>query len=559
MVTTPLKLTAEQRQDILQHCNDVMHEKLVNGETIFVATQCKDDPRKFTIVADGIYDKKLEGVKVIFDNPEDFKNIFPEFTTTIPTTEPPGGNPDHVDPYVIRKVATKPKIIAEEYNPNNILDDNPDTRLAHEGELFVILDMGREIEIGAVWIQWLNGLERQAIFTLGVSNSPTKFALVPGFDKVYSSGETDDYEGYNLSSNVNELTKGQFILIKVDGNTNNDWSTIRNVKVTKAIAIKSMQTKVKKGDDNTTTEPTEPTTEPTEPTEPTTEPTTEPGGPVVPSTGKAPMPAENRKYNPETVKKNKAKKLTGMVPLIDKKNADGIAFPDLRTLFKNLGYANIIRDFNYNRINTKPKENNNDGDENGKSLRLDFKEYMEQFMTIVKMKNQAKAIDDISLKYGGIHSKGNDDIWADCLIVRMKADGKSIATQLEPRHMAPDPFGYGEYFNEISGLDVGDTRGKFYHYMHIKVNDIVNNRVIVVFAVDKSGTGNQFQLVYLSEIYDGMGGERVLKAPFAQWAYQVKKDLSKCNITVRMDAQQNFTLKKGSNYDQPMCIEIVDG
>jgi len=558
MVVSPLNLNAEQINDLLQHLNNVAHEQLKNGETIFLATQCKEDPRKFTIVADGHYDKKLEGVKVIFDNPEDFKTIFPEFSTTIPENPTPGGNPTHVDPYKIQSVKTNPKIEAEEYNPNNILDDNPTTKLAHKGTLFVVLDMGKPVEVGAIWIQWNKGNERQAIFTLGASDNIKNFAMVPGFKKVYSSGETTEYEGYNLSKDVNKLTFARYFLILCEGNTDNEWSTILNVKVTKATAVKSMETTVKKGE--TTTEPDEPDKpdEPDNPDEPDT-----PGGGTNPppdSEGNnAPMPIENRKYNPQTAAKNKGKKLSGPMPVIEKTNQDGIKYPDLRKLFTQLGYPNLIKSFNYNRINTKPKENNNKGDENGKSLRLDFKEYMQQFMTIVVLENRAKANDDISLKYGGIHTSGSDDIWADCSIIRMKADGKSIASQLEPRHMAPKPFGYGDYFNEVSGLDVGDTRGKKYAYLHIKVNDIPNNRVIYVFAVDKSGTGNQFELVYESVIYDGMGGNRVLKATFAQWAYQVRGDLGKCNITVRMDAQGNNTLKKGDNYDKPMCIQIIDG
>lgn len=553
MTVNPANLTAQQRQDILQHINDVAHEKLANSENIFLATQCKDDPRKFTIVADGYYDKKLEEVKVIFDDAEDFKRIFPEFTTTLPPPADP-----HKDPYKITNVYSQPRNLPAEYNPRNVLDGNPNTRVAYKGDLFIVLDAGQPIDVSTVWVQWLDGDQRQAKFTLGVSlDNVNSLALVPGFENVYSSGKSTEFESYNLSPNPDVITKARYFLVKVSGNTKNNWSTILNIKLTKARALTSMQTtevlKPTTEPEPEPEEPDKPTTEPDKPTEPTEPPITD-------GDNTLPMPAEKRVYNPDIAAKNKGRKLTGKLPLIERLDPNGMKYTDLRKLTEMLGYGHLIKSYKYDSENLKPKENNNSGDENGKSLRLDMKSYMPECEYTVKLLNRSNVNEQISLKYGGTHSGGSDDIWADCLIVRLHMNGTTVDSQLEPRHMAPDPFGYGKKFNVVNNITVvGNTKGKFNHYRFIKLNDIPNNRVIVVLAVDKTGSGNDFDLVYESTIHDGMGGERVLKDPFAQWAYHVKKDLSKCNITIRMDGQGNNTLKKGDNYDKPRCTEIVNG
>lgn len=542
MTVNPKSMTAEERVKLLQHINDVAHEQLAGGDTIFLASQCKEDPRKFTIVADGIYDKQLEGVRVIFDDPADFKRIFPEFATQVPGTQPPGGN-EHKDPYKIADVKTQPRNLPEQYNPRNVLDGNPNTRVAYKGTLYIMLDAGKLIDVSTIWIQWLDGDQRQAKFTLGAHTSDiNNVALVPGYENVYSSGKSTDYESYNFSTNPDTLTRARYFLVKVDGNTKNDWSTVLNIKLTKARALQSMQV-------------SHPQVPPTEPEEPGEEPE-EPGQPPIVDDGSVPMPAENRKYNEATANKAKARKLSGKLPLMSTLDKNGLPYTDLAKLVAALGYPTLKRQFNMNHENYNPNENNNKGDENGKSLRLDYREYMPQFEYNVAMKPQTKVNDQIALKYGGIHNKDEDE-WADCFIVRLDMSGAVCQTQLEPRHMAPDPFGYGENFNKIN-VNCGDTRNQFWVYRFTKINDIPNQRVICVLSVDKTGSGKDFDMVYETIVYDGQGGERVLKSPYAQWAYLVKKNLSKCAITVRMDAQGNHTLKKGENYKFARVTEILN-
>ena len=243
--------------------NDVMHEEVSNGEIIVVARHKKQDPRKFTVVADSEYDKQLEGIDLIFNDPEDFKRIFPDLAKPLPSVLAPGmemhqesniANPIHKDPYEIKNVVSHPEPDNPElYGPLNVLDDDDTTQWAvNQSPATLLIDLGQDCEIGTLWIKWSQGHTRQFKFIIAVASekqvsqkqgAENSFAIIPHLDEKYSSGTTYLLEPYNLTKDPSILVVARYVMIKVYGNTlNGDWAAINHVVITRAVSLKSRET-----------------------------------------------------------------------------------------------------------------------------------------------------------------------------------------------------------------------------------------------------------------------------------------------------------------------------
>src|SRR3982750_1205336 len=80
--------TEDKPIEILKTYNDYLHLATSNHKYVFIVEQDLADPRMFTIVKDSLYDNNLEGVKLIFNNPDDFKQKFPHFFVAPPVHVP---------------------------------------------------------------------------------------------------------------------------------------------------------------------------------------------------------------------------------------------------------------------------------------------------------------------------------------------------------------------------------------------------------------------------------------------------------------------------------------
>jgi hypothetical protein len=261
MSTQDNKLTnSDTIRHILQSSNDILHQSIAEKQIVVIATQNKDDLSKFTIVADSVYEKELEGVVLTFANPKDYLRLFPQAPEN-PTHQPPGtepgpdGNPVpiHKDPYAVKAIASTPKSYSDVFHERNVLDGNGNTKWAIKANpASLTLDLGSQVEVGTVWIWWANGDERQFKFNIGISSDEEQtFENIWTADRL-SQGKFNDYEPYNLSSSIpGQTVKCRFIHISVKGNTKNgDWASIVGVRITKAVSIESVEQEV--------VEPTEP-------------------------------------------------------------------------------------------------------------------------------------------------------------------------------------------------------------------------------------------------------------------------------------------------------------
>jgi hypothetical protein len=255
--------TNDARKRILQYANNVMHDELAKNNIVVVAIHNRSDPRKFTIVADSEYDKQLEGVSLIFEHPEDFKTVFPDFARPPPVVLSPNMelNPEgvaipiHKDPYEIMKVLSfplpdNPQIDA----PENVLDDDVANWAVDKVPASLLMDLGKDSEIGTLWVKWGDTKDkRQYKFTVGVateeqwSNVNTEtgntkdryMAQVVHLNEKYSSGEHDHLDAYRLVVDKKELLVARYIILRVFGNTKDSWAKVNQVKITKAIVVES--------------------------------------------------------------------------------------------------------------------------------------------------------------------------------------------------------------------------------------------------------------------------------------------------------------------------------
>jgi hypothetical protein len=252
-------------KNILKYSNDCLHEALANDEIVAVVTHNRQDPRKFTVICDSEYDRKLEGVELIFNNVEDYKRVFPEFSAPPPVTLGPNMEldrksgvavPIHKDPYDIRAVYSiplpdNPRL----YGVENILNDDDNAYWAvNKNPATIVIDLAKDSDIGTLWVKWYAGKERRSKFRVSVSteeqfNSPERiFTIINHLDNKYSSGTTDDFEPYNLVDDPNMSVRARYIMLNIYGNTeDSNWASVTQIQVTKAVAIRSAETELLSG------------------------------------------------------------------------------------------------------------------------------------------------------------------------------------------------------------------------------------------------------------------------------------------------------------------------
>lgn len=252
-----LTITPNPRE-VLKHANDVMENELrENAAILMVVSHDKDDPTKFTIVADSNYTTGLEGVKLTFADPQDFKKHFPEL---IPVEFRKDDDTMRIKETDINDYKYMP-IMVKSYPPvdpsnitfaaSNVLDKEYDTNWAVKkmGARFW-MDYGKDIEMKAIWIAWPGGDKRQFKFTIAYATDEgyqqKKVPVIPHLKDVYSSGKTYKMESYNMVENPKDKPiVARYVIIQINGNTlkgNEEWAGISRVEVTKNAAVKSMQT-----------------------------------------------------------------------------------------------------------------------------------------------------------------------------------------------------------------------------------------------------------------------------------------------------------------------------
>lgn len=256
----------ETKKRILQYCNDVLHEELAKNSIVVVAVHNRADPRKFIVVADTEYDRQLENVELVFNNPEDYKRIFPEFSAPPPVVLAPNMEMDrrlgvavpiHKDPYKIKSIVGFPQSMNPKINGiNNVLNDNNDeywsVKATEEKPATVIMDLGKDSDIGTLWVKWHAAKERRTKFMVAVAtdeqyNSQNRtFTVIDRLNGKYSSGTTDDFEPYNLSDDPEISVFARYVMLKIYGdNQDGSWASVKQLRVTKAMAVKSLETELK--------------------------------------------------------------------------------------------------------------------------------------------------------------------------------------------------------------------------------------------------------------------------------------------------------------------------
>lgn len=416
----------------------------------------------------------------------------------------------------------------EANHESNVMSTDFNTRWSAKGEgQYLILQIQNQNErANAIRISWYGGIEKNYHFEIQASEDDLFYTTIY---KGRSSGNTNAFEEYSLD----ETVSAQYFKVMVHGNNRDEHTSIKSILIVydEKPLLSIADRTVKR---------------------------------IAYPPPKVFYDPQDRhfyrrvRFDSDIASKNYCKSLSalGKLPLIDKKDTYGFYYSNIPILLKLLDITDIgIKDYDYNKEKTRPYENNNRGDEEGLSLRLDMQKcFMPQFEYTITLLNKAILNDQISLKYGGNHTNPPKDVNADCLIVRLLMDGTEWQTQLEPSHMAPSPWGYGDLFNIVS-TQVGNTRARRYSYRFIVLKDVPTKRTFIITAVDGTNN-NSWDLEYLSVIHDGMGGKRALKDPLRQWVYTGRRSLKDATITIRFDAQPE---RIGSDtYDNARITEIVD-
>ena len=111
--------------------------------------------------------------------------------------------------------------------PENIIDNEPSTRWAHQGVgSWIQLDLGEEkTPVRSVGIKWFKGDQRVYNFEIQTSTDETNPQVVITDGK--SSGTTQDLETYDFPAD----TTARFVKVVVNGNSTNNWASIHTSKV----------------------------------------------------------------------------------------------------------------------------------------------------------------------------------------------------------------------------------------------------------------------------------------------------------------------------------------
>jgi len=120
--------------------------------------------------------------------------------------------------------ANKASASQASFPSSNVLDKNLDTRWSNNGKgSWIQLDLGDSKDICSVNIAWYKGNERQNNFVISTSKDGNSFSSQ---SQMKSSGSTLDFEKYTLSN-----TNARYVKITVNGNTQNDYASITEIKV----------------------------------------------------------------------------------------------------------------------------------------------------------------------------------------------------------------------------------------------------------------------------------------------------------------------------------------
>jgi len=203
------------KTDALKRYNDILHYYINNGRYVMIVEHNLKDPHKFTIIKDCLYPKDtiLEGTKLVFESPEEFNRVFPQFSAPPPVHIPTNMEQDPITGEL------RPK----HQDPYHIIGHHEDL-----GQL--VLDMGDDIDIGAIWISFASkdNPVSIAVSTTKMFTKGKRFNLIPHL----INKKHDDNGHYNLADDRqdNKLVKAHYIAIITK-------DRIDNVTVTKARVI----------------------------------------------------------------------------------------------------------------------------------------------------------------------------------------------------------------------------------------------------------------------------------------------------------------------------------
>ncbi|MGI0001137.1 MAG: discoidin domain-containing protein, partial [Nitrososphaeraceae archaeon] len=100
--------------------------------------------------------------------------------------------------------------------PSNVIDNNLNTRWSNNGVgSWIQLDLGSKRTICSVDIAWYRGDMRVNNFEIRLLNDAK------------SSGTTTSSEKYDMPAG----TEGRYVMIKVNGNTENNWASITEIAI----------------------------------------------------------------------------------------------------------------------------------------------------------------------------------------------------------------------------------------------------------------------------------------------------------------------------------------
>lgn len=113
-----------------------------------------------------------------------------------------------------------------ENGAENVLDRELSTRWSAEGEQYIILDLGKDVDFAAVAMAFYNGDARNYSINISVSSDNVSYNSI--YDGK-SSGMTNDYECFTF-----EQQRARYIKIKGDGSSANAWNSWSEIAVMKA-------------------------------------------------------------------------------------------------------------------------------------------------------------------------------------------------------------------------------------------------------------------------------------------------------------------------------------
>jgi hypothetical protein len=120
--------------------------------------------------------------------------------------------------------SVKPSASQTGFPPSNVLDNNLQTRWSNNGKgSWIQLDLGSSKNICSINIAWYKGDVRQNNFVISTSKDGSIYTIVLGSK---SSGTTLNLEKYELP-----VTNARYVKVTVNGNTQNDWASITEAKV----------------------------------------------------------------------------------------------------------------------------------------------------------------------------------------------------------------------------------------------------------------------------------------------------------------------------------------